>query len=54
MMTYIEVPGKTASQIVNLYFQKFRAIYFEHYEEAGKIKIKIEKLKSRKKASLIK
>lgn len=48
MMSFIEVPGKTASQIVNLYFQKFRAIYFERYEDAGKIKTKIEKLKLKK------
>jgi hypothetical protein len=45
LMKFIKIPGQTASEILNLYFEKFKAIYFENYEEANEIKVKIDRLK---------
>lgn len=41
---YISHPHRKAGEITELFFRKFRAIYFENYEEAGTLNRRIQKI----------
>ena len=46
LVKFLKIKADKAGTIVELYFKKFRAIYFENYEEANEIKGQIAELES--------